>query len=78
MQDRAAAIREIIRTLGGNAELARELGMQRRAVGMWISRGAIPRWVFDDLLDLAARHGLSLSRSELEALAVARPRQQAA
>lgn len=60
----------IVRRLGGETSVARELGLSRTAVWLWQvpaprgRSGYIPRWHHDGLLDLAKRRGVPLSRAE--------------
>lgn len=50
--------REIIQAFGGNAALAKDLGLTQPAVSNWQHRGIALKW-WPILLDMAAERGLS-------------------
>lgn len=62
----AAEITDIAARFGGPGRLGEMLGVSNRTVGMWATRGVIPHYWWDELLELAARHQVNLLRSELE------------
>lgn len=62
----------IIATLGGSGQVARDLGVAPQVVTNWAGRNAIPWERHTAILRLADSKGISLSRSQLEAIAAKR------
>ena len=50
------SLTELLRALGGHAEVARRLGLRRTAVSMWVRRG-----------EIAAEHRLAIWQMALDA-----------
>ena len=59
------SIAEIIERLGGNMAVARFLRIQTGSVRMWKQNGNIPSKHHEQLIALAVKEGLAISRADL-------------
>ncbi len=68
-------IKTIIEQLGGNAHIARELGLKTSAVSEMKRRDSIPVWYWKDFISLAKKKKFTLSTDTLISLHSKRARE---
>lgn len=58
-------MREIIQSLGGPTEVARQLGVRSQAVSLWCAAGRIPLERVPALLRIASERGVQLRAQDI-------------